>query len=67
MILLGASTSLPGIIISSDTVTVALGDLAYSAAPIYGDVSPEVPLLTGIAVLMNRVLMMILVRRETET
>lgn len=49
-----------------DTVMIALGDLAYSAAPIYGDVSPEVPLLTGIAILMNSILMIMLVRRETE-
>ncbi|WP_137285531.1 hypothetical protein [Halorussus salinisoli] len=49
-----------------DTLMIALGDLAYSAAPIYGDVSPEVVFLTGIAILMNSVLMIMLIRRETE-
>lgn len=49
-----------------DTLMIALGDLAYSAAPIYRDVSPEVPFLTGVAILMNSVLMIMLIRRETE-
>ncbi|WP_132061177.1 sodium:calcium antiporter [Halorussus amylolyticus] len=49
-----------------DTLMIALGDLAYSVAPIYGDVNPEVLFLTGIAILMNSVLMIMLIRRETE-
>ncbi len=49
-----------------DTLMIALGDLAYSAAPIYRDVSPAVPFLTGIAILMSSVLMIMLIRRETE-
>lgn len=49
-----------------DTLMIALGDLAYSAAPIYRDVTPEVAFLTGVAILMSSVLMIMLIRRETE-
>lgn len=49
-----------------DTLMIALADFAYSAGPIYGGVSPEVVFLTGMAILMNSVLMIMLIRRETE-
>lgn len=49
-----------------DTLMIALADFAYSAAPIYEGVSPEVVFLTGMAILMNSVLMIMLIRRETE-
>lgn len=45
---------------------IALADFAYSAAPIYGGVSPEVVFLTGMAILMNSVLMIMLIRQDTE-
>jgi cation:H+ antiporter len=49
-----------------DTLMLSIADFAYPVAPIYGRVTLEVLFLTGMTILMSSVLLIMLVRRETE-